>query len=76
MCSSSRDRTRNQYLAPQCNLYRMHETKEVKVWALVSSVSRMFISPNSVPISCLPLEQEASHDPKGSRTTPMARSTT
>jgi hypothetical protein len=33
------------------------------------------ISPDSVPTSYPLLEQEVSHDLKGSRTTPMARST-
>jgi hypothetical protein len=67
MCSSSRDRTRN--------LHRMHKTEEVKVWALVLSVAWMVILPDSVPTSRPLLEQEANHDLKGSRTTPMARST-
>jgi hypothetical protein len=36
----------------------------------------MVILPDSVPTSCPLLEQEASHDLKGSRTTPTAKSTT
>jgi hypothetical protein len=72
MCNSSHGKTHNQYLTLQCNLYRMYKTKEVKVWALVSSVASMVILPDSVRTSHPLLEHEASYDLKGSRTTPMA----